>query len=143
MLQRLLESTEYTRLDFGTRCKEMGERPSMGSVSDAYHNTMAEGCVASLECERTDSQSWKTFAEARLAIFTWLKSWCNTRRRHSGIGQKSPINFEKEPQEKDTTNIAITTPEYRPPKGCCQLVRQAAFSEWWGSVALSTGKPLE
>ena len=100
VLQRPIESTQYTSLDFGKRCKEMGVRPSMGSVGDAYDNAMAESFFASLECELIDRRSWKSFAEARMAIFTWIESWYNPRRRHSGIGQKSPINFEKELHDK-------------------------------------------
>ena len=42
----------------------------MGSVGDAYDNAMTEGFFASLECERIDRRSWKSFAEARMAIFT-------------------------------------------------------------------------
>ena len=87
--------SQYTSLDFGKRCKEMGVRPSIGSVGDAYDNAMAESFFASLECELIDRRSWKSFAEARMAIFTWIEGWYNPRRRHSGIGQKSPINFEK------------------------------------------------
>ena len=64
----------------------MGVRPSMGSVGDAYDNAMAERCFASMECELIDRRSWKTFADARLAIFTWIEAWCNPRRRHSGCG---------------------------------------------------------
>ena len=94
------QGSQYTSLDFGKRCKEMGVRPSMGSVGDAYDNAMAESFFASLECELIDRRSWKSFAEARMAIFTWIEGWYNPRRRHSGIGQISPINFEKGLQEK-------------------------------------------
>ena len=72
----------------------------MGSVGDAYDNAMAESFFASLECELIDRRSWKSFAEARMAIFTWIEGWYNPRRRHSGIGQKSPINLEKELQDQ-------------------------------------------
>lgn len=94
------QGSQYTSVDFGKRCKEMGVRPSMGSVGDAYDNAMAESFFASLECELIDRRSWKSFAEARMAIFTWIEGWYNPRRRHSGIGQKSPINFEKELQDQ-------------------------------------------
>jgi putative transposase len=97
------QGSQYTSLDFGKRCKEMGVRPSMGTVGDAYDNAMAESFFASLECELIDRRSWKTFAEARMAIFTWIEAWYNPRRRHSGIGQKSPINFEKELQNQNST----------------------------------------
>jgi len=100
VLRRRVESTQYTSVDFGKRCKEMGVRPSMGSVGDAYDNAMAESFFASLECELIDRRSWRSFAEARMAIFTWIEGWYNPRRRHSGIGQKSPINFEKELQDQ-------------------------------------------
>ena len=87
-------------MDFGKRCKELGVGPSMDSVGDAYDNSMAESFFASLECELIDRRSWKSFAGARVAIFTWIEGRYNPRRRHSGIGQKSPIKSEKELQDK-------------------------------------------
>ncbi len=45
------QGSQYTSLAFGQRCREMGVRPSMGSVGDAYDNAMAESFFASLECE--------------------------------------------------------------------------------------------
>jgi hypothetical protein len=111
------QGSQYTSVDFGRRCKEMGVRPSMGSVGDAYDNAMAESFFASLECELIDRRSWKTFAEARMAIFTWIEAWYNPRRRHSGIGQKSPINFEKELQEKKDS-ITETPAKDGLPTGC-------------------------
>ena len=95
-------------VEFGKRCKEMGVRPSMGSVGDAYDNAMAQSFFASLECELIDRRSWKSFAEARMAIFTWIEGWYNPRRRHRGIGQKSPINFENELQDKANAPMPAT-----------------------------------
>jgi putative transposase len=45
------QGSQYTSIAFGNRCKEMGVRPSMGTVGDAYDNAMAESFFASLECE--------------------------------------------------------------------------------------------
>jgi transposase InsO family protein len=50
-----------------------------------------------------DRRSGKSFAEARMAVFTWIEGWYNPRRRHKGLGQESPINFEKELHDKATT----------------------------------------
>ena len=88
------QGSTYTSLEFGKRCSVMGVRPSMGSVGDAYDNAMAESFFASLECELIDRRVWKTFAEARLEIFTWIEAWYNPRRRHSGLQYLSPIEFE-------------------------------------------------
>ena len=82
----------------------MGVMPSMGTVGDAYDNATAESFFATLECELIDRRSWKTHTEARLAIFTWIEAWYNLRRRHSSLGQISPINFERlNVQKKEDT----------------------------------------
>jgi putative transposase len=55
---------------------------------------MAESFFASFECELINRRYWKTKAQARLAIFTWIEAWYNPLRRHSGPGQRSPNKFE-------------------------------------------------
>ena len=94
------QGSQYTSIAFGNRCKEMGVRPSMGTVGDAYDNAMAESFFASLECELIARRSWKTKTEARLAVFTWIESWYNPRRRHSGLNYQSPNTFERKQQKK-------------------------------------------
>jgi putative transposase len=89
------QGSQYTSVAFGKRCQEMGVKPSMGTVGDAYDNAMAESFFATLECELINRRSWKTKAEARLAIFTWIEAWYNPLRRHSGLGQRSPNAFER------------------------------------------------
>ena len=66
------QGSQHTSVAFGNRCREMGVRPSMGTVGDAYDNAMAESFFASLECELIAMRSWKTKTEARMAIFTWV-----------------------------------------------------------------------
>ena len=45
------QGSQYTSIAFGNRCREMGVRPSMGSVGDAYDNAMAESFFATLELD--------------------------------------------------------------------------------------------
>lgn len=89
------QGSQYTSIEFGKRCREMGVRPSMGSVGDAYDNAMAESFFATLECELIDRRSWQTKTDARLALFTYIEGWYNPRRRHSALGQISPAEFER------------------------------------------------
>jgi len=86
---------QYTSFAFGKRCREMGVMPSVGSVGDAYDNAMAESFFATLECELLDRRTFRTQAEAKLAIFEWIEGWYNVRRRHSSIGYRSPVTFER------------------------------------------------
>ena len=99
------QGSQYTSLAFGQRCKAMGVRPSMGTVGDAYDNAMAESFFASLECELIERRVWQTKTQARLDIFTWIEAWYNPRRRHSGVGQMSPNNFERKHAELQKSPI--------------------------------------
>ncbi len=99
------QGSQYTRVAFGKRCKEMGVRPSMSRLGDAYDNAMAESFFASLECELIDRRSWKNKTEARLAIFTRIESWYNPTRRHSGLGYLSPNNFERKLNKENHITI--------------------------------------
>lgn len=56
---------------------------------------MAESFFASLEGELIERNSFQSKAQARMAVFTWIEGWYNPRRRHSGLGYLSPLNFER------------------------------------------------
>jgi putative transposase len=105
------QGSQYTSIEFGRRCKEMNVQPSMGTVGDAYDNAMAESFFAILECELIDRRSWPTKREAQSAIFTWIETWYNSKRRHSALNYLSPINFERQyalsKTEKEQTKQTI------------------------------------
>jgi putative transposase len=86
---------QYTSYAFGKRCREAGVMPSMGSVGDAYDNAMAESFFASLERELLSRRRFKSQAEAKMAVFEWIEGWYNLHRRHSSLGYRSPVNYER------------------------------------------------
>lgn len=94
------QGSQYTSLAFGERCRRMGVRPSTGTVGDAYDNAMAESFFASLEAELIERTSFESKTQARMAVFTWIEGWYNPRRRHSGLGYLSPLNFERSQQHR-------------------------------------------
>jgi putative transposase len=89
------QGTQYTSYAFGLRCKQAGVRPSMGTVGDAYDNAMCESFFATIECELLDRERFRTQAEARMKVFDFIEGWYNPHRRHSSIGYRSPIQFER------------------------------------------------
>jgi putative transposase len=86
---------QYTSYAFGNRCQEAGVMPSMGSVGDAYDNAMAESFFATLERELLSRRRFKTQVEAEMAVFEWIEGWYNPHRRHSSLGYRSPVNYER------------------------------------------------
>ncbi len=87
--------TQYTSLAFGRRAREAGIALSMGSTGDAYDNAMAESFFASLETELLDRTSFRTRADARLAVFDYIEAFYNPIRRHSALAYLSPAEFER------------------------------------------------
>jgi putative transposase len=102
---------QYTSYAFGKRCQEAGIMPSMGSVGDAYDNAMAESFFATLERELLNRRNFRSQTEAKMAIFEWLEGWYNPHRRHSALGYRSPVNYERAHQHRSV----IATTELLPP----------------------------
>lgn len=98
------QGSQYTSIAFGNRCREMGIRPSMGSVGDCFDNAMAESFFASLECELLARRRFKTQAEAKMAVFEYIEGFYNPHRLHSSIGYQSPVNFERRTLTQNSLN---------------------------------------
>ena len=93
------QGCQYTSFAFGERCRRWGVVPSMGSVGDCFDNAMAESFFATLECELLDRTHFHDHHQARRAIFEFIEGWYNPHRRHRGLGQQSPIAFERSDQD--------------------------------------------
>lgn len=85
---------QYTSWAFGRRLRAAGVLGSMGSIGDAYDNAMAESFFSTLQRELLDEHRWQTRRQLALALFEWIEAWYNPRRRHSSIGDISPIDYE-------------------------------------------------
>ena len=83
-------------------------RPSMGSAGDCFDNAMCESFFATLACELLDRRSFKTQAEACIAVFEFIEGWYNPCRRHSALDYLSPTNYER--NHKSQTDFRSPTP---------------------------------
>ncbi|MCX4652984.1 IS3 family transposase [Streptomyces microflavus] len=85
---------QYTSRAFAEACRSAGVRRSMSAVGSSADNALAESFNATFKRETLQGRkSWPNQREARLDAFRWLNRY-NTRRRHSHLGQRSPIAFE-------------------------------------------------
>jgi putative transposase len=86
--------SQFTSLIFTRRCRSVGIDISMGSRGDCFDNAVLESFHASLKKDLIYRRSWPTKAEARTAVFGYIESFYNRRRRHSTLGMLSPVEFE-------------------------------------------------
>jgi transposase InsO family protein len=59
--------------------------------------------VANDECELLDRRHFRTWVEARMAVFEFIEGWYNPHRRHSALDYLSPINYERNHYSEGST----------------------------------------
>ena len=105
--------TQYNSFAFGHRLRESGNLPSMGRTGDAYDNAMCESFFASLECELLDRSHFVSREAARVAIFEWLETWYNSRRRHSSLDYLAPLEYERRVAAAGCDHLVFDGPRNR------------------------------
>ena len=75
--------------------QDAGLLPSMGTIGDAYDNAVIESFWARMQTELLDRKQWSTRIELANAIFEYLEIFHNRQRRHSALGWRTPVDFEK------------------------------------------------
>ncbi|MFB6395927.1 IS3 family transposase [Polymorphospora lycopeni] len=86
---------QYTSRAFAEACTTAGVRQSMSAVGSSADNAAAESFNATLKRETLQGRrAFTDERQARLTAFRWLHRY-NTVRRHSRLGQQSPITYEK------------------------------------------------
>ncbi|WP_424876948.1 IS3 family transposase [Streptomyces sp. SLBN-8D4] len=95
---------QYTSRAFADACRQAGVRQSMSAIGSSADNALAESFNATFKRETLQGRKrWSSEHEARLDAFRWLNRY-NTRRRHSRLGQRSPIAYET---ALDTTSTTL------------------------------------
>ncbi|WP_107471443.1 IS3 family transposase [Streptomyces monashensis] len=94
---------QYTSRAFADACRRAEVIQSMSAVGSSADNALAESFNATCKRETLQGRSsWADEREARLDLFRWLHRY-NTRRRHSSLGQRSPIAYETTLESTSTT----------------------------------------
>lgn len=92
------QGSQFGSDDWARLCKAIGLEPSMSRRGNCWDNAVAESFFSSLKKERTRDIPYRTFAHARADIFDYVERFYNRKRRHSTLGQLSPLEFETRKQ---------------------------------------------
>ena len=93
---------QYTAWAFSQKIRAEGLVHSLGTVGDAFDNAMVEAFWGRMQTELLNRQKWSTRLELSTAMFDWIEAFYNPKRRHSSLGNISPIEFERRHQQQVT-----------------------------------------
>jgi transposase InsO family protein len=82
--------SNYTSAQFGRTLKRLGLRQSVGRTGICYDNALAESFFAALKNERIHRTEYPTRDHARRDVVRYIEFRYNSRRRHSGLGYRTP-----------------------------------------------------
>ena len=102
------QGSQFVSLAFGQQARAAGIAQSMGSRGDCYDNAVAESFFATLKKELIHRRSWPTRAELSTEVFDYIETFYNRQRRHSTLGQLSPVEFETSTLRRDGAEDAAS-----------------------------------
>jgi putative transposase len=94
------QGSEYTAGAFRAACQRLSISQSMGRPGPALDNAVIESWHSTLEWELRSLHKFATKAEARAAVAAWIEDY-NHDRRHSALGMRSPVDYERSLAGKD------------------------------------------
>lgn len=91
--------SQYTSEHFQRLLGELGITCSMSRSGNVWDNSAVESFFSSLKTERTSRRTYRTRAAARADIFEYIERFYNPVRRHSTLGYRSPMEYERQGQK--------------------------------------------
>ena len=90
---------QYASYGYQALLRRYGITPSMSRKGNCYDNAYMESFFSTLKRELVHGERYRTREEARLSIFEYVEVFYNRTRKHSGLGYKSPEQYEKSLKE--------------------------------------------
>ena len=106
MLQRPVESTQYTSTEFTDLLTDHKMIQSLSRPRQCWDNAVAESFFASLKLECIYHQALPTRAHARRAVFDYIEVFFNRRRLHSSLGYLTPAAYENKIRNRNIAHAA-------------------------------------
>ncbi len=90
------QGSQYVSNNFRALLKETGCRQSMSRRGNCYDNATAESFFSRYKAELLEGGVFEDVSQARSETFGYIEGYYNRVRRHSGLGYRSPEEFEQE-----------------------------------------------
>ena len=87
--------SQYCSNDYQKVLKKHDFQVSMSGRGDCYDNAVVETFFKTLKAELIWHNTWTTRRQTEIALFEYINGFYNPRRRHSTLGGKSPLAFER------------------------------------------------
>jgi putative transposase len=93
LIQHSDRGSQYASGEYRALLEQFGMKASMSRRGNCYDNAPMESFWASLKKEQVHHQHYATRDEARADIFDYIECFYNMIRRHSALGNQSPLDF--------------------------------------------------
>ena len=92
--------SQYASAAFQQKLLEYGMHCSMSRKGNCWDNAPSESFFNSLKNERVHGMRYRTRAQAKADVFQYIEGFYNRIRRHSTLGQISPVQFMQQWQKE-------------------------------------------
>ncbi len=89
------QGIQYASATYQELLHDIGATCSMSRKGNCWDNAPIESFFHSLKTEWSTFEDYRTRLEARSSIFSYIELFYNPKRRHSSLGNKSPMAFEE------------------------------------------------
>lgn len=90
------QGSQYAAVEYRRLLYIGGFRQSMSRKGNCYDNAQAESFFSRFKAELVENGIFETVEDARSEVFSYIEGYYNRIRLHSGLGYKSPMEFEKQ-----------------------------------------------
>jgi len=93
--------SQYASNGFRFLLQTNGLRQSMSAAGNCYDNAQAESFFSRFKAELIEGGIFEDIEQVRSEVFSYIEGYYNRVRLHSGLGYKSPLEFEMELKTKN------------------------------------------
>jgi len=90
------QGSQFTSMDWTSFLKAHNLEHSMSRRGNCHDNALVESFFNLLKRERIRRRTYKTRAEARQDVFSYIEIFYNPKRKHVRNGMPSPVEFERQ-----------------------------------------------